>query len=822
MRMRITCRCWLSLTTAVVSASTAKERWTSRRVASAAGSSLRIMDTSYLSQQVTTIIERLHGFFDEIGVPSHERDSRESELNLVAKEKHELTEEAQRLIKSVRQMGRSLDDSRPNEEDESQNDGLKITYPLLDCIQTLKEKHRTIAKLHRERYEQVKKLVEALESYASHLEPTFVTISLPPTSPNAKVPPNFDLSPTYVAKLDAEFTRVYDEYNKRVAFVSQMAREIISLWSELGTPQAQVDSQVVQYAHESPEQLGLHSDDLKRLSSRREKLIAEKQQRERRLKELRNSIEGLWDRLSVEESIRKQFLAANRGCGVRTINEFEDELSRLNELKRQNLHLFVEDARFKLQALWDGLYFSEEEMLDFTPAFSDVYSDALLSAHEHEIERLEALKEQRAPILAAVDKHRSLLQDRQDLEKSSQDASRLMGKGGKGERRDPGKLLREEKQRKRITKDLPKVETDLRKTLEAWENEYGRPFCVHGQRYLDELDAGSAKAPPARSKTPNALAPAREAPKSTGRAATQSRAGTMRAVPPPRSKTPTATMGRSATASSITSNMTSSVMGASAKLSPSKIPGASRLPMSAMRDGNNSPERRLRTAQNQQAPGHHLEDPSSTIRGRSGPSHAPPPRMKDIFMPAPTAAPGNHQEDGRAEFERSTSIVRHVEPEDPYNDNGQSYRTLHSSTTMQPPPRPNYARSQDSYASSVAYTTNSSRPMSRQDYPVAPPLRQTSNTSSVMSGSQVSGSENWETYTDNSELDEADATNAYYAKVQAQQLRQQPPLKRPGTANAQLGVQKRMRESPIAEEGYQAVNGSDAGWTDDGDVGESY
>ena len=38
------------------------------------------MDTSYLSQQVTTIIERLHGFFDEIGVPTHERDSRESEV----------------------------------------------------------------------------------------------------------------------------------------------------------------------------------------------------------------------------------------------------------------------------------------------------------------------------------------------------------------------------------------------------------------------------------------------------------------------------------------------------------------------------------------------------------------------------------------------------------------------------------------------------------------------------------------------------------------------------------------------------------------------
>ena len=39
------------------------------------------MDTSYLAQQVTTIIGQLHGLFDEIGVASHERDSREAEVS---------------------------------------------------------------------------------------------------------------------------------------------------------------------------------------------------------------------------------------------------------------------------------------------------------------------------------------------------------------------------------------------------------------------------------------------------------------------------------------------------------------------------------------------------------------------------------------------------------------------------------------------------------------------------------------------------------------------------------------------------------------------
>jgi len=38
------------------------------------------MDTSYLTTQVATIIGQLHGLFDEIGVPTHERESRESEV----------------------------------------------------------------------------------------------------------------------------------------------------------------------------------------------------------------------------------------------------------------------------------------------------------------------------------------------------------------------------------------------------------------------------------------------------------------------------------------------------------------------------------------------------------------------------------------------------------------------------------------------------------------------------------------------------------------------------------------------------------------------
>lgn len=423
-------------------------------------------------------------------------------------------------------------------------------------------------------------LAEALESYASHLESDFVKIKLPSTEPDAAVSPTFDVSSTYVKKLDSEFTRVYEEYTKRLGQVQTLCQEIIQLWAELGTPQAQTDSAIVKHHREAPEQLGLHMEDLAELRSKKERLLEEKRGRERRIAQLRATIEDLWERLSVDPSEQKHFLASNRGCGLRTINEFEDELSRLNELKRQNLHVFVEEARIKLQELWDALYFSEEEMLEFTPAFSDVCSDALLSAHEAEISRLESLKEQRLPILSKIDRHRELIKERTELQQSSQDASRLMGRGQKGEKRDPGKLLREEKMRKRIAKELPKVEADLQATLEAYENEWGRPFLVHGERYLDELYAAAQKGPPPRAKTPsNMNMPTRQGTLTKSNSVARGRAGTIHGQtnhrqtinePPSRAKTPVST---NFGASTLRGNpFAQSVSAASGSKSPSKLP----------------------------------------------------------------------------------------------------------------------------------------------------------------------------------------------------------------------------------------------------------
>ena len=518
------------------------------------------------------------------------------------------------------------------------------------------------------------------------------------------------------------------------------------------------------------------------------------------------TVEGLWDRLGVEQPDRKKFLASNRGCGLRAINEFEAELDRLNELKRQNLHLFVEDARYKLQELWDSLYFSEEEMLEFTPAFSDVYSDALLSAHESEIERLEALKEQRTPTLQLIDNYRSLIKDRDDLAAASQDASRLLMKPNKGEKRDPTRLLREEKMRKRIAKDLPKVEIQLRKSLEHWEHDFGRPFLVHGVPYIEELKAAATKNLPPRSKTPSAgptyTTTTKQVPLKSAPDLSSSRAGSaigsvMRGHPVSRSGTATP-----ATGTFRHNPMATSVSTASGR-TPSKIPA--RVPLGTMRHGVNSPERRVPP----------LQEPScetGTVRKLVPSARAPPPKMRDLLERPKIDDMYNSKNVrcGSAASSNGSGSVRQITPEDVYDDRERmSYVTTSMINASEQNTPQNYRDVQ------VAARFDTGRYIPSAD------SRQMSTTSD--STTAASGSENWETFDDASEA-EVDASQAYYAKLRAARTGKRftpdggytPPRGSPGKKLKGMYGGANHPQTVIEDEGgRRLVTGSESAWTDE-------
>jgi protein regulator of cytokinesis 1 len=79
-----------------------------------------------------------------------------NQVRLVSAEKNEMTEEAHRIITTIKQMEASLDDTKSRHEYEAEDENLKIFYPLTRCLQGLKEKHLQVSKIHKERFEQVK------------------------------------------------------------------------------------------------------------------------------------------------------------------------------------------------------------------------------------------------------------------------------------------------------------------------------------------------------------------------------------------------------------------------------------------------------------------------------------------------------------------------------------------------------------------------------------------------------------------------------------------------------------------------------------------
>ncbi|KAJ6261846.1 hypothetical protein Dda_2645 [Drechslerella dactyloides] len=711
------------------------------------------MDNSYLTSQVTSIIKSLHGIFDEIGVPHHDRESREaalyaalsetlqSQLRLVNAEKNALAEEANKLISSIRQIHRAMDDGRRANE----YDDLVVTYPLRVCVETLKQQHNILRSQYEQEFEEIKKLVQAIQSYACNMEEGFIRTQLPSlTNPTY----SFKITTSSKQKLEAEFSRVYEEFTRRIATVKTLSADIVNLWAELGTPTHLIDRKIVETCRESYDDYDIRMESITALRAKKQKLSDEKAVRERRIKEIHQQLQPLWEKFQQDDQEEQRFLQKNRGCSLEVVQNWENEMSRLMEIKKQHMHIFIEEARRVLQDMWDLLYFTDEEMYQFEPAWSTSNTEAVLRAHEMEIARLQKLADERGPVLSLIEKYQTLMNDKNSLEASSQDPSRLLAKGP----RDPTRLLREEKMRKRIAKELPKVESDLVDALEEWEAEHGEVFRVHGESYLETIlekqrpsskTQGSAAAVLKATAPKAAAAKAAATPKSVPTRPTS--ASGLRSV----AKTPTtakAPIPRTVTKSPTPYNR--QPLGnctQNGQNSPERkaLPPRSKTPSTVGRNGGGSNPTKTPTSAGgtvRRMPAYMAQQQAA--QASANPLRLPPPKMKPLEphtkenMPPP----------------QSKFVARNILDEMPH-DNNMPCTPSPVETMMSR--RDNYINfSNQSQFSSSSY----------DDANRVPSL--TSQASTLASSTSAVSSENWETFGEDSDY-EPDVSRHYFDKLKA-------------------------------------------------------
>lgn len=198
--------------------------------------------------------------------------------------------------------------------------------------------------------------------------------------------------------------------------------------------------------------------------------------------ELREKLTQLWDRLHEEYSHREMFLAAHRGHSAGTLKALKDEIKRCEELKRQNIKRFVEEIQKELKYWWDKCLVGEEERLQFRPHSSECFTEDLLELHELEVQKFRSYYEQNIVIFELANQRQELWDKMLELESRANDRNRLFHNRG-------GQLLLEEKERKNIQKELPKVERELMKHIKLYEEQHKTPFKIYGESVIEIINS---------------------------------------------------------------------------------------------------------------------------------------------------------------------------------------------------------------------------------------------------------------------------------------------------------------------------------------------
>ncbi|WFD30160.1 putative protein kinase YGL059W [Malassezia sp. CBS 17886] len=357
-----------------------------------------------------------------------------------------------------------------------------------------------------------------------------------------------DVSGRRRAALEAHLQHTQQVYAERKMQMEAQLGEILQLWSELqvapcvavqegrvvpreggAADEAGFHAAVLQYTQQVPVlsdggfdgSFVLSADEdhvpdnllqptdatLAQSTALRETLETEKTAREAAIQAQYDELCELWIRFDVPEAEMDAFVHEHRGSTLAVVDAYNVELEKMRALKSQHMTLFIAKTREQIAAQWDALFMAESERRSMFPAFfCDLPAtdsavapahpafdwDDILAQHEQMYAALNEMLEQRAPLLALIGRYREICDEARALEESANDAARLLGRGNRG---DPGRLLREERMRKRVRVQKPKVEQELLRALPSWEAEHNMPFLMDGVRFVDTLrdQLGGAK-----------------------------------------------------------------------------------------------------------------------------------------------------------------------------------------------------------------------------------------------------------------------------------------------------------------------------------------
>lgn len=296
-----------------------------------------------------------------------------------------------------------------------------------------------------------------------------------------------------------KITKIYkQEYNFRANNLIQKIKQIKDILNELdidrnsefSPPMNDIFHNYLNLNQNNEISLPITTSVLTMVAAELERVETLKDERIKQKNELLNQCHLLWNKFNLSRSHIDSVLMENKGLSLHVINNLKNELKKLEILKKKMIKQLISDSRNKINEYWVTLQISEDERKEFIENYEKMNKDSnsiqddekLLDYCESEIKRLEQKLAIYAPVLRLINEFQFLIKDKEFLEKSSKDSSRLLS-------RDSHKiLLKEEKARKRITRHFPKVLCELKERLENAQDLFQKPFILNGKNLHDLIE----------------------------------------------------------------------------------------------------------------------------------------------------------------------------------------------------------------------------------------------------------------------------------------------------------------------------------------------
>ncbi|XP_071480181.1 protein regulator of cytokinesis 1-like isoform X1 [Diadema antillarum] len=424
-----------------------------------------------IGQCLEQALDKLRDIWNEIGICEEQRVDRQNVVllhirNLLGEMVKEEESLQQRLLKSVttskeKVTSLSLELGLQPFEPESGLSILQLEKALrlqVDTLSTKKEERMTS--------------LESLKKVEQHL--CDILCTTPYYIPTGTVPTEEQLE-TLKEHIDTLST----EKDQRHKTFTSTKKEILVLMDHLEQgPETSFEREVI---CEEEESFLLSKENIQALKDLQQELEFKDTENKHIAEDLRDKVTALWNRLSIPQEERDVSASKLEGHKPSTLTTLREEVAKLEDLKKKNLKKVVDAIREELESWWNKCFYSRQQRNQFEAFYDDVITEELLTLHDEALVQVKNYYESNQELLEAVRRREDMWKKMLEFEKKANDPNRFNNRGGN--------LLEEERIRRKLNKDLPKIEANLGERIAEFEQETGRDFLVDGCRFMDYVAA---------------------------------------------------------------------------------------------------------------------------------------------------------------------------------------------------------------------------------------------------------------------------------------------------------------------------------------------